>query len=151
MIIQTTRFGDLELEEQEVIDFPLGIPGFQHLRKYTIISLPEGSFYYIQSVDEGSLAFVAVSPFDFYPGYEFKLPEGVQKDLGSPSIEDIRVLNIVTIKDDLQQASVNLVAPIVWNAANRLAVQVILQDTGYRTRHPLLSRENQTSVPKEEL
>ncbi|MCQ6563560.1 flagellar assembly protein FliW [Paenibacillus mendelii] len=138
MVIQTTRFGELEFDEQEIIRFPQGLPGFKQYEKYTVIPIEDSPFYYIQSVDEGGLAFVAVSPFDFYPEYEFELREDALQDLGFPSIEEVRVLNIVTVKDELEKATVNLIAPIVWNAVTRTALQVILQDSDYKTKHPLM-------------
>jgi len=136
-VIQTTRFGELEFEEQEIIHFTQGLPGFQQYEKYTVIPIEESPFFYIQSVDDGGLAFVAVSPFDFYPDYEFELVESAIQELGSPVLEDVRVLNIVTVKDELDKATVNLLAPIVWNASNRTALQVILQNSDYQTKHPL--------------
>jgi len=137
LVIQTTRFGELEFEEQEIIHFPQGLPGFQQYEKYTVIPIENSPFYYIQSVDEGGLAFVAVSPFEFYPDYEFELMENAIQELGAPTIEDVRVLNIVTVKGELEKATVNLLAPIVWNASNRKALQVILQNSDYQTKHPL--------------
>ncbi|AJY74514.1 flagellar assembly protein FliW [Paenibacillus beijingensis] len=141
MLIQTTRFGELEFDPNEIVFFPHGIPGFQNFKKYTIISLEESPFFYIQSVENGDLAFVSISPFEFYPEYEFQLPDHVERELEVKSIEEVRVFNIVSVKGNLEEATTNLVAPIVMNASNRKAVQVILENTGYSTRHALFHNE----------
>ena len=139
MIIQTTRFGEINIENQEIICFSNGIPGFPSLQKYTLIIIENSPFYFLQSVENGSLAFIMVSPFEFYPMYEFELSSSVLFELGNPKIDEIRVLNIATVPDSLKDATVNLIAPIVWNATTRRAAQVILQDTVYHTKHPLFS------------
>ncbi|MBM7566477.1 flagellar assembly protein FliW [Paenibacillus sacheonensis] len=137
MIIQTSRFGQLEIEDNEIIQFPQGIPGFPEYKPYTLISVEDSPFYFLQSVEEGSLSFVLVSPFEFFPSYEFELSADALHELGHPAREDVRVLNIVTVKDDIEEATVNLAAPIVWSGATRAGIQVILQDASYRTKHLL--------------
>ncbi|PWW08356.1 flagellar assembly factor FliW [Paenibacillus cellulosilyticus] len=137
MFIQTSFLGEMAINEEEVLTFGSGIPGFADFKRYMIVPLEDSPFYYVQSVEEGSLVFVAVSPFDFFPEYSFTLPEHAMKELGEPTFENVRVLNLATVKDNVQHATVNLAAPIVWNTASRAAAQVILQDTAYTTRHRL--------------
>ncbi|MBO7747231.1 flagellar assembly protein FliW [Paenibacillus sp. MWE-103] len=139
MILQTTRFGQIEIEDHQWIVFPSGIPGFPQHKRYTLVSIEDSPFYVLQSVEEGSLSFIVTSPFDFFPDYEFELESNMLHELGQPSPEQVRVLNIVTVKDKLEEATANLAAPIVWNTANRQAAQVILQHTSYRTKHALFS------------
>ncbi|WP_177222217.1 flagellar assembly protein FliW [Paenibacillus sp. UNC496MF] len=137
MIIHTTRFGALEIEENEIIDFPLGIPGFPEHRSYTLMPIEESPFYFLQSVEEGRLSFIVVSPFEFFPKYEFELQSNILHALGQPLTENLRVLNIVTVKGNIQEATANLAAPIIWNTANNSAAQVVLQDPSYLTKHTL--------------
>jgi flagellar assembly factor FliW len=137
MWIETTRFGEVEFRDHEVYTFPYGIPGFQEYKKFTLIALEDSPFYYLQSVEEGSLAFVTVDPFSFFPEYEFELPEQTEQELSLASIEDVRVLNIVSVQGSLESATINLVAPVILNSAARIAVQIILEGTGYTTRHSL--------------
>ncbi|KKC48035.1 MULTISPECIES: flagellar assembly protein FliW [Paenibacillus] len=137
MLIETTRFGQLEFRDHEVYTFPHGIPGFENYKSYTLIDVEDSPFYYLQSIEEGSLAFVAVDPFSFYPDYEFNLPEQTEQELAISVIEDVRVLNIVSIQGSLEKATINLVAPVILNAAARKGVQIILEGTGYTTRHGL--------------
>jgi len=77
-----TLLGEIQVEEKDMIDFPSGIPGFDHLRKF-VISQPEAvkPFAFLQSVEEKDLSFIVADPFEFYPGYEFTLAEADQQFL----------------------------------------------------------------------
>ena len=41
MIVETARFGSVEVDEDKVILFEDGLPGFESLTKYIILSPPE--------------------------------------------------------------------------------------------------------------
>lgn len=148
MIIETARFGPLDVRDKEIYTFPSGIPGFPECKRYALIPVEESPLFHLQSLEEGGLAFVAADPFSFYPDYEFKLPEQAEKELDLRQIEDVRVLNIVSIHGDLADATLNLVAPVVFNVRTAEAAQVILEGTSYTTRHALL--QPSLSAGKEE-
>jgi flagellar assembly factor FliW len=138
MKIATTRFGEIEIDENDIYTFPDGIPGFEQDKRYTVLDL-EGldGFACLQCVDRGELGFIIVNPFAFYPGYEFSIPDGDAGLLEVEDTSDLSVWSIVTVKDRLESATVNLVAPIVLNMRKRLGKQVILVDPGLSTRHAL--------------
>ena len=55
----------------QVISLPLGLLGFESLKNYLLIaSAEEAPFCWLQVVNEPSLAFLVVSPFEVDPGYE---------------------------------------------------------------------------------
>src|SRR6478609_2678770 len=71
MDIATTRFGRLEVNEERIITFPHGLLGFpQHQRFALIQTGEENYFFWLQSVDEPSLAFVVTDPSIFFKDYE---------------------------------------------------------------------------------
>lgn len=138
MLIQTRAFGDIEIQEDQFIDFPQGLPGFEQLRTFTLIAIdPELPFSYLQSVEEANVSFLVVDPFVFFPDYEFDLPESVQLELDIRRPEDIQVWSIATVQGNLQEATVNLLGPIVINLASGKGKQVILHNTEYQVRHKL--------------
>lgn len=138
MKIETTRFGEIEIREDDIYTFPDGIPGFEQDKRYAVLELEElDGFACLQCVDRGELSFIVVNPFVFYPEYEFNLPKTEAKRLGAAEPGDLSVWSIVTIKDKLESATVNLVAPIVLNERNRQGKQVILVDSSLNTRHAL--------------
>jgi flagellar assembly factor FliW len=137
--LNTANFGELEVEESGVVTFLQGIPGFEHIHRFTIVQLGEDiPFSYLQSVDDGELALLVTNPFVFYPDYEFKLTEAVKEDLHIDREEDILVVSVVSIRDSMEDATINLLAPIIINMRASLGKQVILHDTKYMTRHQLV-------------
>ena len=56
--IKTTKFGEIEIDENAVFEFVSPIIGFNDLKKYTIYDYkPESPFKWLQSLEEEELAF----------------------------------------------------------------------------------------------
>lgn len=122
------------------ITFRDGMPGFEDKHQFKLEFPEEGSpLCRLQSVEDEELAFILADPFVFYPSYEFQLPENVTAELEVQSPADILVMVVVNVRDELATAMVNLVAPIVIHIESGQAKQVILTNTEYLTRHPLLA------------
>ncbi|WP_438435056.1 flagellar assembly protein FliW [Gorillibacterium sp. sgz500922] len=137
--IATAACGTVEAEEQDILSFPHGIPGFETLHRFLLIHPdPEVPFSYLQAVDEPELAFVVANPFTFFPDYEFELSEADQKELEAEREEQLVVLSILTIGDRLQEATANLFAPVVINGERKTGKQIVLHDKEYTTKHRLL-------------
>jgi flagellar assembly factor FliW len=141
MNLNTSRFGELEIESTDIIEFVHGIPGFEEYKQYVILELEDSPFAYLQSVEKGELAFIVVEPFVFFPQYEFDIPEIALEELRIRSGQEVLIRSIVSAKDKLENATLNLVAPIVINSEQRLGKQVILTNTEYSTRHKVVSKE----------
>ena len=63
MKINTSRFYAIEVDEKDIIEFRQGIPAFEHLKRYIIISLEDDThFYWLQSIDDGDIAFILADP-----------------------------------------------------------------------------------------
>jgi flagellar assembly factor FliW len=138
MKVHTRQFGELDINEQEIITFPQGIPGFEDYQRYTFIQSEESlPFVFLQSADNGELCLILTNPFPFMPEYDFKLSPSAQKELDIQEASDVTVWSVVSIREQLSQATLNLLAPIIVNVRNRQARQVILHNTDYRTKHPL--------------
>jgi len=143
MKVATLRFSEIEVKEQEIIHFPQGLPGFEALARFVIIKPdPELPFSFLQSIDDGDIAFILTDPFLFFQDYEFEIPEPIKQDLRIHEEKDVMVWTIVSIKESLTDATANLLAPVILNVREQLGKQVILQNTSYRTKHPLLTAEN---------
>lgn len=140
MVFETSRFGLLEYEEDKVITFSGGMPGFKKYQNYTIVVIEESPFQYLQSVEEGTLAFIIASPFDFFREYEFELPEQLKEAMNLHSKEQIQVYNIVNVQGELAAATMNLAAPIIINTTDRTGMQYILPNGGYSIHQPLFSK-----------
>lgn len=143
MSIIETKYGEIQVKEDQIIFFSEGIPGFEDCTKYILLDI-EGHepFRYLQSIDEPALSFAVVSPFIFFPTYEFDLSEHVTNDLELNEEIPIGIYSIVSIRSDsLETATVNLVAPLIINELERKGKQVILTQQQYSTRHLLFASE----------
>lgn len=127
MKLNTKNFGELDIQEEKIITFEKGIPGFNELKKYIIINDEEESspFCWLQSVEEPQLAFVLVNPFIVYPDYNPSLPEGEIEQLGEAGPEDYSILSIVKVPEEVEKMTANLMAPIVINLKTKKAKQII--------------------------
>jgi flagellar assembly factor FliW len=137
MIIETSRFGPLEVDERRLIQFPKGILGFPDQQEYALIQTAENSvFYWLQAVQRPDLAFVVCDPRLFVPDYvvPVKLEELTQIGLSEPS--SAQVFTIVNKVDGLLTG--NLQGPLVINVETRAGRQLVLSDRRYSTRHPLM-------------
>jgi len=142
MQLFTERFGTIQINEDQIITFHQGIPGFEDIRTFVILPFENDiPFSYLQSVEDGNLAFIVADPFVFYKDYEFDLTAEAQEQLEIREQSEVLVLSIVTIMGDIRQATINLLGPIVMNTRLKIGAQIVLNNTKYQTKHPLLQNE----------
>lgn len=145
MIIPTSRFGQLEVDEQRLITFEAGILGFPTFKRYALVQTGEGSgFYWLQSVDTPELAFVVTDPRLFLADYIVPIKAEDLAQLGLDSVAGAQVFIIVNKVNDMLTG--NLQGPLVVNVRTRGAKQLVLSDRRYSTRHPLMRVGQQHSL-----
>ena len=146
MTISTSRFGDIDVQERKTLTFAEGMPGFEHLRRFTLVPHHtagggKGSpFVWIQSLDDGALAFLAMEPHQSFPDYAPRVPRAEMEELGLTG-EDARprLLTLLTVPPgEPLGITANLMAPLVINSRARLGKQVVLNTDQYGLRHRLL-------------
>lgn len=138
MYVTTSHFGEIEISEEDILVFNQGIPGFEDIKSYVLIQVDEGiPFMYLQAIEDSAISFIVTNPFLFFPDYDFQLPEAAGDELGIHSVEQVEVWSIITLNEQMTQATANLLAPIIINKAGRLGKQVVLHDSGYQVRHQI--------------
>ncbi len=138
MKIESTRFGELDVEEEQLFNFPYGIPGFPEEKSFAyILHDVESPFSFLQSTTEANLTFVLVDPFAFFQDYEFVLEDEVAEELELSQQNLPQVFLMANMKGKLAEMTVNLLAPLVFNRVNRKGRQVILDKTEYSICHKL--------------
>ena len=141
MIIQTTRFGQVQVQDEDVLAFPEGILGFNELRKFVLLDDPNDEiFAWLQSCEQPAIAFPVLEPELFTEQYRITLAKSDLETLKLQSIEGARMFCIVTIPDDPTLMTANLKAPIVVNAAQKVARQCVLQDNNLAIREPIFAK-----------
>ena len=135
MWIESERFGSIEVSPNEIIRFPAGIVGFPDEKAFILVRHGRSSIVgWMQSIETPDLAFPVVSAHGFgsrYPDVEMDEPArtaGVWDD-GA----ELAVLAVLSAPRK-GPATVNLMAPIIVNAATRVGAQVMLDGTRYTTR-----------------
>ncbi len=140
MKVNTKFFGPVEIDEEELLVFEHGIPGFEDKRRFFLAKYSADSpFHVLQSLDEPGPAFILISLEQVAPGYLMELTDEVVEVLKIDQPEDVAVYAIVTIPGELAEATVNLAAPLAINTREKLGKQVILTNPSYGLKHPLFS------------
>ncbi|MES2856683.1 MAG: flagellar assembly protein FliW [Bdellovibrionota bacterium] len=141
MVIQTSRFGAVRLQDDDVIEFPEGILGFNDLRKFVLLDDPNDEiFAWLQSCEIPGIAFPVLEPELFAQNYEVALTKHDLESLGLKKGQKTRSFAIITIPEDATQMTANLKAPIVINIEKRSARQIVLQDNNLAIREPIFAK-----------
>lgn len=146
MKISSTRLGELEVVQEQIFFFPKGLPGFPGERKFAFLPEEDESedkpmFAYLQSISNPALTFILVDPFAFFPAYELVIDDNTELVLGISGNNVPMIWTIATVKDEIKDMTVNLLAPLLFNINENIAGQMILDDSRYTTKHKVFSAE----------
>ena len=132
-----TRFGDIEYDPEQTMQFPEGLIGFPHLHHFIVMPQSKpGPLFWIQSVDDPAMAFVLTDPGGFFLDYAVAPDAGERARLGIGDSDEYLILAVVTVPPD-RKITLNLAAPILFAPKTNRALQVILEKTSWQTRTPL--------------
>jgi flagellar assembly factor FliW len=139
--IDSTALGQVTVPEERIITFAAGLPGFPDFQRYALLNDHVVSpFYYLQCVDNPSLAFVVTDPTALVPDYQSKNGGSALKDLCAQSYEDLQVLVTLTIPPGRpREMTANLMSPLLINPELRLGKQVVIEKSAYSHQYPVLS------------
>jgi flagellar assembly factor FliW len=144
--LQSTRFGELEVPEESVLEFPNGLIGLGGSRWTLLARSEEAMFVWLHSLDEPALALPVCNPWNFFADYELELSDADVSRIGLTDPADAQVYVTVRAADALENFTANLRAPIL--IAHGRGFQVINQipDTPVRI-HLLAQAEAQAAAP----
>ena len=140
MQIKTKVFGEVTIDDDKIIDFPNGIVGFPDLVQFTLIHDEEkgkDSIHWLQSIQEPAFAMPVIDPLLVCPDYNPEVEDELLKNIGELQPEETLILVTVTVPKYLTKMSVNLRGPIVINAAEKKATQVIVDGDEYPVKYPI--------------
>ena len=135
MIIQSDRFGSIDVDAQDTITFPRGIIGFADEHEFVLIRTRNANAIgWLQSANTPYMALPVVSAHVLMPKYPDVDIESYAETAGlGQSVEDLAVLVVLNAPPGIP-ATVNLVAPIIVNASTRKGAQVLLEGSHFTTR-----------------
>lgn len=140
MNINTKVFGEINIDDEKIIHFPAGIIGFPDLTDFALIHDEEkgiGAIHWLQSIQEPGFAMPVMDPLIVCPDYNPEVDDELLSPIGSIDPEELLVLVTVTVPSDLTKMSVNLRGPVIVNAAEKKACQVIVEGEGYTVKFPI--------------
>ncbi len=136
MQLQTTRFGEIEVEETDIWTFPEGLLGFGTIRQYALLKHPGGGdFEWIQATQQPHLAFPLINPLLFLPSYQVAVRKIDLASIDLSELDQGDVKTIVVVRKFPTRVTANLQGPLVFNPEPRLAKQLVLLEGNYSTRH----------------
>ncbi|MDO9181173.1 MAG: flagellar assembly protein FliW [Bacteriovorax sp.] len=135
MKIKTTRFGELEVDKKDIIEFTEGLLGFENLKKFFIVDPGDQTLIlWLQSIDDSATAFPIIEPKIFQPNYMIKLLPVELNSLSLENLQNASVYTVLTIPQNVTEMSANLKAPIIINNKTKNARQIVLQDSKLEVR-----------------
>lgn len=140
MTIMTKVFGEITIDDDRIIKFPKGIVGFPDLTDFALLHDSEkgaDSVHWLQSLQEPAFAMPVMDPLRVCPDYNPEVDDEILQNLGELNPDEMLVLVTMTVPKDVKLMSVNLKGPIVINAAQKTAIQVIVEGDGYPVKFPI--------------
>ena len=133
MKVNTRLFGEIDIADDKIIEFPDGIIGFPDLTKFTLIydkdeNQKSRSLMYLQSMDEPQFAMPVVMPNDIFPDYNPTINDDLLEDIGDLTPTNTYVLVTITVPQDITKMTVNLKGPFVINTDTLKGVQLMVED-----------------------
>lgn len=111
--LKSTRFGDVELPDEAVVEFPNGLIGLRGTRYALLPHGDDGTFVWLHSMDDPDLALPLTRPWSFFPGYEVELSDTEAERIGVNDPSDADVFVTVRAAEEARNFSANLRAPII--------------------------------------
>lgn len=132
-----TELECMRVKTENVIHMPSGLLGFEHIKRFILLTNEEEApFSWFQVLDDPSLAFLVLPPFEAIPEYTPEVSDDDAAYLGLKNPADALIYNIVTLRQNV--ATINLKGPIVINRFSLRGKQVVLQNAArWSVRHPL--------------
>jgi flagellar assembly factor FliW len=136
--LTSTRFGDVEVPDEAVVEFPVGLIGLSGNRYAMLPHDEDGTFVWLHSMNDPSLALPLTSPWRFFGEYDVELSDSEAERIGVKDPAEAEVFVTVRAADTAEGFSANLRAPIIISAGR--GYQVINEAADAPVRAPLFAQ-----------
>ena len=140
MDINTRIFGTIGVDETKIINFPDGIVGFPFMQKFLLINdkdKKESKISWLQSIDEPEFAMPVIDPLIIKEDYNPMVEDELFETIGELREDNTFVLVTMTVPQNIEKMTVNLMAPIIINTDTLKAAQIIVEEEGYTVKYPI--------------
>ena len=150
MKTKTKYFGEIEYAKEELLTFPTGLFGFEEEQSFLLLPFSnEGTLFSLQSIRTPELAFTLMHPFTLSPEYAPVLRSEELKALKAEKSEDLYYYVMCTVKEPVEESTVNMRCPLAINPDTRNGMQIILDDEKWDMRHKLSEFEKEKTEEQE--
>ena len=153
MLINSLKFGQLEIPKNKIITMAKPVLGFEELTKFCRVELDEFKpFMWLQSVDDPAVAFIVVNPALFYPDYRIDINPNEIAEIEATDPALIETYVIASVPAEWIDMTINLQGPILINTQNYKAKQLVLVNSKYQIKHQVFDKtETATAVAEESI
>lgn len=128
--IPSLTFGDIEIAEEDIYNFPKPIPGLSGITKYAIVDMEDaGPFQWLQACESPYISMMMIEPTLINGDYTVNLADQHLRCLGSFETDNLFFRSLVVVPEDPKQMTANLLAPLAFNPDTRNALQVVVEGT----------------------
>jgi flagellar assembly factor FliW len=139
MRLEGTRFGEIDVAEDRVMEFSQGLVGFPAARRFVLLERAPGyPVAWLQSLDVPALAFPVVAGEAVGPDYPSPSAADLARRVGLGD-QDVSVLVVVIARPGASLVA-NLLAPLVVDMQSRRGAQIVLDPRQYAANAPLVVR-----------
>jgi|SRR5271165_1661921 len=110
---ESVRFGTVEIQPEDVTEFPFGLIGLGGSRYALLDRNPGSGFLWLHSVDDPALALPVVNPHQFFADFTLEIEPEDRERTGITDPSAGRLYVTVHATPDPLDITVNLRAPIV--------------------------------------
>lgn len=135
--IDSSRFGELAIADEAVIEFPDGLIGLGGSRFTLLAREADSAFRWLHSLDDPSLAIPVTNPFAFFADYAVELSDAEAERIGVSDPAEADVYVAVRAGEALEDFAANLLAPILISRGR--GWQVINEAPDMPVRAPLFA------------
>lgn len=139
---EATATFDLDrIPSEDVIIFEEGLVGLPEWKRFVLVTLDEeeAGVGLLQSIESKDVSLLVTNPLQFLPDYAIELSEVDRTLLHLEGGVKPLILTTLSVHD--QMITTNLVGPLVINPERRTAKQIVLTDSEYSTRYPVVEVE----------
>ena len=138
MIINSHRFGTLEVPEDKIITMERPILGFERLRHFCLMEMTElAPFHWMQATEDPTVAFLVMNPVIFFPDYRIEINSQEIAELEVTDPASVETYVILTIQKKMSDITANLQGPILINTVNNKGKQLVLVNSRYQVQHSI--------------
>jgi flagellar assembly factor FliW len=128
----------LEINDENIINFDYGLPGFEELKKFTIVDIEDyNPFLLLHSIEDQNIAMIVLNAGMLDLEEYMNIPEDKIKELNKNNESESGVFLILKVIDDDKKLTANIKAPVVINFQNKKGRQIILDNENLSMDYPI--------------